>query len=362
MVAKQKLLLKEFNKLKRVNKLSFRLPSMSGQIEMDPQLRHGRDHIPFARNKGEFRTLRLRFTSDPKEETGRLLRIYYGPWRTSRDHYIVLTKGQDILLDLGFTTTSRSIKFSNDSLLIRHLIRFFKRKSANNPALITNAMRRAKKLGLNLERQEKAVRLRRIDLKSGRRVPSSDQEVIKSFILSGLAKRGDLWAAAKRPAAGRTRAVVGEDSSDSKTWPGAANPKYKKKMVRFEVNLEKKAQNHKEHQEIINLLKRKLESQGYSCNATPEDLRAEKAKVKWIFEVKAWDPALEVSALWHAMGQVNWYCFKKSKYQPAIVLAHRPNLDSVNFVEKSCKIPLLWANVRNKTLAGGALAEKHFSL
>ncbi len=133
-------------------------------------------------------------------------------------------------------------------------------------------------------------------------------------------------------------------------------------MVRFEVNIEKKAQNHKRHQTIINLLKRELESQDYDCNATPEDLRAEKGKTKWIFEVKALDTALEVAALWHAIGQVNWYCFTKPKHQPAIVLAHRPNADSVDFVEKSCKIPLLWANVRKKSLTGGFLAKKMFSL
>src|SRR5690242_13422901 len=113
-MVKKKLLVKEFNKLKAVNRLLFHVPSMSARIEMDPRLHQGRDHIPFASNRGEYRTLRLRFTSDPKEETGRLLRIYYGPWRTSRDHYIVLTKGRDILLELGFTLTNRSIQISND--------------------------------------------------------------------------------------------------------------------------------------------------------------------------------------------------------------------------------------------------------
>ncbi len=197
MATNQKVLLKEFNKLKKVNKLGFHVPSMSAKIEMEPRLHQGRDHIPFANSRGAWGTLRLRLSSDPKEETGRLFRIYYGPWRTSRDRYIVLTKGRDILLELGFTTTSHSVKFSKNNILIRHLMGFSKRGSANNSVLIADAMRRAEKLGLEVDHRERSVHLRTIDLRHHRKAPVQDQEVIKRFILSGLAKRRDLWTAPK---------------------------------------------------------------------------------------------------------------------------------------------------------------------
>jgi len=152
---------------------------------------------------------------------------------------------------------------------------------------------------------------------------------------------------------------------NSYIWPPATDPIYNNKVVRFEINLDSKAKRHKLHQRIINFLKEELDFRDFDCQRTPEDLRAvgKNGKSKWIFEVKAWDPDLETASLWHAIGQVRWYCFRKANgFNPAVVLAHRPKERSVEFLEDYCGIPLLWVDVKKKSLYGGKLARKYFKL
>lgn len=348
----EKELSKEFDRIKRIDELSFRfrLGSKAGWVKLQPGLLPER--LKSGWGTGNYRKLWVGLDSQP---VGRPLQIYYGPWRKATDRYIVIKQNTRWLLELGLSLTSYSVTRENDRLILKHLMNFSKRNLSKEEMAdrVRQAMKRAYMLGLSQIGTQDSIMLGEIHLAGGERKPVEEQAVLKRLVLTAIAKRWDYLFGNEisddLTERRRNRVIK---SPDEIIWPGANNPEYTKKLIRFEVNIERKAQRHKDHQIIINTLKDLLEINNFKCNATPEDLRAI-GKEKWVFEVKAWNPELELSAIWHAIGQVKWYCFKRDDgFKPVIVLDHQPKDEVVYFVEVYCKIPLLWVDRKHGVLYG----------
>lgn len=350
------ILAEEFDCIKSIRHIEFcfRVGKKTGWVRLKPTL--------FPEGTGYYRELWVGLDSQP---VGKPLQIYYGPWRSSKDHYIVIKQKTKWLLELGLSPKSRSVFRHSGKLILRHLMTYSKQalNKKERVSLVQRAMRRARTLGLSQSGSQDSIILGEIYPPGVQRKPAEAQAVLKRFILTAIAKRWNDLFDVSHPyghAGDTTRSAI-QSSNQERVWPGAKNPEYTKKQVRFEVDLERKAQRHQDHQAIINTLKDLLEMHGYKCDATPEDLRAI-GEEKWIFEVKAWEPALELSAVWHAIGQVKWYCFTRADgFKPVVTLDHQPNEDVIDFAEKHCKIPLLWVDKKHG-VHGGPLARRLFKV